>query len=501
MFAWNEFPSCEFERPLYVERMIGPYTIDVTYYDKDYNVVTEALEPGRYGAVARIKTEAGRTFTRFSTLFRKPERLRWWRHKLEGSIKLPEELGIDPEVAIEQVKHVIEQMKRAFSNQTRRSDGPAKLLAGLYEMAPGQGEASVFEDPSARDRQWWLGLKRKLNGNDNRYGAFVCPRPIEGPPAPVLREGTLDEAGMKASAAERIDAHLTEWAGDTDEAFDVCVARHGVIVLHKAYGTRDGEPMTTHTKSYMASLTKLFSGTIMMMLVDQGLVDLDDTVDKFLPSLSGIEVETPATIQRLYTHTAGMWGHWGDHTNDFEHKVAECYPYLKIGKNRGYNGMSQALGSKIVEQLSGEALPIFYKKHLLDPLGCQDTDVTNSSYDAHSTARDMATIGQMLLNGGAYGDKRFFSEETFEKMLPRRLTKAIGPETEVVWGMGCYWAYDGATSDRTVTHGAASWATMRIDVKNDLVISMTRNSAGRNFHKYRLPFIQAVVEGMKGNGK
>ena len=186
VFAWNEFPSCEFERPLFVERMIGPYTIDVTYYDKDYNVVTEALEPGRYGAVARIKTEAGRTFTRFRTLFRNPERLRWWRHKLEGSIKLPEKLGIDPQVAIEQAKHVNEQVKRGFANETRRSDGPAKLLAGLYEMTPGKGEASVFEDPSARDRQWWVGLKRKLNGNDNRYSPFVCPASDRGAACPRL---------------------------------------------------------------------------------------------------------------------------------------------------------------------------------------------------------------------------------------------------------------------------------------------------------------------------
>ena len=114
--------------------------------------------------------------------------------------------------------------------------------------------------------------------------------------------------------------------------------------------------------------------------------------------------------------------------------MAEYCPHLEIGKKHQYNGMSLSLGSKIIEQVSGESLPAFYKKHLLDPLGCKDTDVTNSSYDARSTALDMARIGQMLLNGGAYGDRRFFREQTFEKMLPATLTKVLGPDTKKVCG-------------------------------------------------------------------
>ena len=92
----------------------------------------------------------------------------------------------------------------------------------------------------------------------------------------MVREGTLAEAGMKPDAAEKMDAVLTEWAPNDDQAFAVCVVRNGVIVLHKAYGTRDGKPMTVHTKSWMASITKTMSASIMWMLIDQGLVGLDD---------------------------------------------------------------------------------------------------------------------------------------------------------------------------------------------------------------------------------
>jgi len=301
---------------------------------------------------------------------------------------------------------------------------------------------------------------------------------------------------MKKDAAEKIDAVLTQWAADTDEAFIACVVRRGVIVLHKAYGKRDGRPMTTQTKSWMASLTKLMSGTLVMMLVDQGLIDLDEPIDAYLPELRGIKVKTPLTMRHLYTHTAGMWGHWGEEKDDFEHLIAEYYPYLEVGKQFKYNGMSLELGGKIIEQISGLSVPAFFKKHLLDPLGCRHTDTNDCSGGSMSIALDMAKIGQLLLNKGAYGDKRFMSDETFEKLLPEKLTKVLGPNTKTQRGIGTTWYHHDGLSKRTFGHGAASSATLRIDPGNDLIISMTRNSRGRNFEKYHPKFIRAVVDGI-----
>jgi CubicO group peptidase (beta-lactamase class C family) len=237
-------------------------------------------------------------------------------------------------------------------------------------------------------------------------------------------------------------------------------------------------------------------GTCMMMLVDQGLVDLDARVEAYLPEFKGVATAKPLTVRHLFTHTAGMWGHWGDEINDLEFRVAELAPMLEIGKKFDYNGMDLAVASKIIEQISGEALPMFYKKHLLDPLECRDTDVTNSSYNAHSTALDMARIGQMLANGGAYGDKRFFRAATRDKMLPVKLTALLGPDTQVRWGVGCAWMDNDVLGERTYGHGSAASATLRIDADNDVVVSMTRNSAGKNFDKYHARFIRAVADGM-----
>ena len=500
VFSGTKFPACEFERPVWVKELIGPYTIKTTFYDRDYNEVTSAEQPGRYGAIVEIVPEQGRVVRRFRTLFCQPETMtfgHWWLHDLSISIELPQGLGIDPAVVAEQSKVISEHLKWRFVDGFSRDDSSAALLAGLSETTPGSGEANVSDDVWAKDRQWWVVLKRKFYEMDKIYSKpFVRPQPIESTPAPMLREGTLAEAGMKPDAAEKMDAVCQAWAADSDQAFAVCVARHGVIVLHKAYGQRDGKPMTVNDKSWMASITKLLSGTLMVMLVDQGLVDLDDRVDQFIPALRSIEVKTPLTIRHLYTHTNGLWGHWGDDMHDFEEVIADYYQYLKIGERHSYNGAGYALGGKVIEAITGEAMPQFYKRHLLAPLECSNTEVIATSGDAFSVPGDIAKIGQMLLNRGAYGQMRFFSEETFKKMLPERLTKVLGPETKIEWGIGVTWFKDEGLGAGTFGHDAASAATLRIDPVNDLVIVMTRNTAGTNFKKYHPQFIASIVDGL-----
>jgi CubicO group peptidase (beta-lactamase class C family) len=189
-------------------------------------------------------------------------------------------------------------------------------------------------------------------------------------------------------------------------------------------------------------------------------------------------------------------GHWGDDLNDFDDVIAGYYPYMSIGKHHEYNGAGPALGSKIVEYISGEALPQFYRHHLLDPLGCAHTDVTNSSWDARSTPLDIAKFGQMLLNRGSYGDKRFMSPQTFEQMLPQRLTKLLGPETNIEWGIGLIWCTNEGLGKGTFGHGASSSATLRVDPEHDLVIVMCRNAPGGKFTAYHAKFLATIIQNL-----
>jgi CubicO group peptidase (beta-lactamase class C family) len=497
VFTGTAFPAVEFAEPSLVEDLIGPYTIRTTFYDRDYRPVKTAEKPGRYGAVIEIVPEKGRVHRRYRTLFRQESGFAWWRSSVPASIGLPKEIGIDPAVTATQRRALGDFVKDLFFNASSREPHGAQLLAGLAETSPGAPEARKAEDAWARDRQWWVGLKRMLTGMDKRYpDSFVCPRPMSDAPAPELREGKAVEAGMKPDAVEKIDAVCKEWAADSDQGFGVCLARHGKVFFHRAYGERDDRPMTLADKSWMASISKLIAGAQMLMLVDQGLVDLDAPIDTYLPALRDIPVRKKLTIRHLFTHTNGLWGHWGDDLHDFEEVVAGYYPYLEVGQRYEYNGAGFALAGKIIEMLTGEAMTAFGARHLFDPLGCTDTDMTTLSWATWSTPMDIARIGQMLLNRGAYGEHRFFSEKAFQSLLPEKLSERFGNGIDEVYGLGSSFYTNEGLGKGTFGHGAASSATLRIDPENDLVIVMTRNEAGRSFGTYHPRFLKAIVEGL-----
>jgi len=488
VFAEEQFPACGFEQPAQVEELIGTYRIKTTFYDRDLNAVEAAKKPGCYAAIVEVTPKEGTPWRRFHTLYRTAEKIDGdYRSDPENLDDLARRLGVEAAVVKQEARAIGEVLKTRNFGEVSRDPRAARLFAGLIQMKAGTAAARKNADAFAFERQYWVELKRKLSGHD-KLKPFVGPRPIEGKPAPELREGTAAEAGMKPDAAARIDAVLKTWAAADDQAFAVCVARKGVIVLHQAYGERDGKPMTVTTKSWMASVTKAMSASLMWQLIDQGLVNLDDPIDKHLPVLQGIKVEKPVTIRHLYTHTNGLnkWPGWNDELPDVEERVANYYPRLKVATEFGYNGTGYMLGGKIIENVSGEAVPVFFQRHLLDPLGCPNTDVIGTHADAQSVPLDIARFGQMLLNKGAYGKHRFFSEETFLKMLPRDLGETVAPGIKRKFGIGL----DG--QPEKFGHGAASAATFHVDRTDELVVVMTRNKQGKVQDKHNGKFWQAI---------
>ena len=497
VFFEDTFPTCDFLEPGRARILLGDYKIESTWYSSDYEVVERPKKPGRYGAVVKITAEDGTEFTRYRTLFRTPQPASLFFGSLKGGIKLPVTTGIPQQTWKNQQAIVNDYLAFAIGRDIQRSHDFAVLLAGLEELGPSAQPATRVEAAVTKDRQWWLKLKRKLNGNERKYVApFVAPEIVQGLDARELRVGTEAEAGMKTGTVANVDAVLAEWAENSDQPFNACVARHGVLFFDKAYGERDGQPITTDEKHIVFSISKALSGSLLMMFVDQGLVSLDDPIERFLPEFRREGVATSATIHHLFTHTADMDGHFTDHVNDIEHIYGEAYPHLEIGKQHRYNGTSIGIGLKALEQITGLTLPELYKKYLFDPLGCESIESIDGSALTWSHAHDLCRIGQMLANRGAYGNKRFFREETFDLMLPRKLEKVLGSETDVTWGIGLTLFDEGGLSKQTIGHGSASACTLRVDLENDLVITMTRATAGENFGKYHPQFIEAVTRGL-----
>ena len=213
----------------------------------------------------------------------------------------------------------------------------------------------------------------------------------------------------------------------------------------------------------------------------------------------GVPTKKPITVRRLYTHTAGYPANamLPDEMPDLDEVAAIGMPYLDVGGEFNYETTGYTLAGKIIETISGESIPQFYKKHLVDPLGLTRTDAANMGAGINTTASELAACGQMLLNRGAYGAARLMREETFQKMLPRPLTDLLGPDTMEVWGIGPRRYRLEGIGDNIIGHNAGSETIFRVDFDHQFIFVMCRNTAGKNFSKYSPQFYAAVAACMQ----
>ena len=96
VFTGAAFPPCDFQNPQLIEELIGPYTLKITFYDREYRQVTTAATPGRYGAVIDIIPVQSHPLRRFRTLYRLPDGTDWWGLTDGVTFPLPAGLAIDP---------------------------------------------------------------------------------------------------------------------------------------------------------------------------------------------------------------------------------------------------------------------------------------------------------------------------------------------------------------------------------------------------------------------
>jgi predicted peptidase len=161
VFDSESFPRVEFDQPSLVEDAVGLYTLKTTFYDRDFNAVKTAQTPGRYGAVVEIKTEDGKTFNRYVTLFRQPAPLNFDEQDATFSAQFPQELGINNDVVREQAEVVSEELRDLFADSFWTRADSALLLAGLSEIEPGAG-VHLRDNVWRKDQRWWYHLKKKI---------------------------------------------------------------------------------------------------------------------------------------------------------------------------------------------------------------------------------------------------------------------------------------------------------------------------------------------------
>jgi CubicO group peptidase (beta-lactamase class C family) len=203
-------------------------------------------------------------------------------------------------------------------------------------------------------------------------------------PRGVDAAGQAGPAGLTGPAA-RIDQVLTEAYPPGEPGAAVRVTKAGLVLLEKGYGLADVErkvPATPDTVFRLASVTKAFTGTAVLMLAERGAIALDDPVTTHLPS------SPPAwravTIRHLLSHTSGL-PNYLDRPNSMEWAAREYTVQQLIesfrdwpavfapGERSAYSNSNYVLLGAIVEKVSGLPFDRFVETSVFAPLGMTAT--------------------------------------------------------------------------------------------------------------------------------
>jgi len=168
------------------------------------------------------------------------------------------------------------------------------------------------------------------------------------------------------------------------------------------------------------------------------------------------------------------------------------------------------LVGKAMEMETGRSVLRLFQENLFLPLGMQGVYQWDMACCTQLSAEDFSKLAQLMLNQGSYGDRRFFSPETFDKIAPRELSSYY-PGVKKVYGFGLDYlnvkdpeaGKNGvpedklALSPRLIGHGAASSTVCRADLDHNLVIVVARNSAGKNYNENLAKFLKAIEGSLK----
>lgn len=170
---------------------------------------------------------------------------------------------------------------------------------------------------------------------------------------------------------DAIDRHIFPGA--------VVLVAHGATLLHAAaygstmYTDAGSVPVNLDTRYDIASLTKVFTATAALQLVDAGMLHLDEPAARYLPRLQTRDV----TIRHLLSHTSGLAVRLSVLRESGRAGILDAVyatvPATTPGQHVAYTNVNSLLLGEIVATLRGEKLDISMQRHIFQPLGMTQT--------------------------------------------------------------------------------------------------------------------------------
>lgn len=497
-FWKGSFPELQVNSPATANKFLGgDYSLDVRWFDTYLQEVDSIIRPGRYGYYAEIAGANGLLMRRAGTFFCTPNDWLGWSEPLQTHIDYFPFDSIPQRIWKENHERIADYGGQILLKTIVNNQDGGILMSFIHDMYLKDLKPGPYHTPVIMDGDYHIQLKHKILGIENKYPPLTPPEKTSNA-APVLSPviGTAKE--KNASFEIEMRALCQEWAELSGEPFDMLVARDGFILFYGAFGENLRGHFTLEEPTEIASITKLYTGLLFAQFMDQGLIGIDDAVGIYLPDFPTTG-EKAITLRQCFTHTTGFYGHGslgGVQNPWLDNSLALWLPYIEPGKRHYYNGMGYNLAGKVMEIVSGKSIFHLMHEYLFAPLNLKHTQLDiDLAYGIRSTAYDLAVVGQMLLNKGSYGDLQFFSEETYQALLPVDLEDYFPDIKDILWGIGItpmnIYITDENTgekrnllSEHMIGHGSATSSILNVDLENKIVVAQSRMEGGQQYQEY-----------------
>ncbi|MEQ0559028.1 serine hydrolase [Amycolatopsis sp. NEAU-NG30] len=366
-----------------------------------------------------------------------------------------------------------------------------------------------------------------ITSHDPTAGRFDRPQHGFAPPWTTLRDGRPQEVDLDPAPIKAAEDFLASWtrpdaSGHPHFSGAVGLLAHDGVVVDRyavggalryadAKGTElpadQQVPMRNDTIFDMASISKLFTSIAVLQLVERGQFTIDTPVSRFFPEFATGD-KAAVTVKMLLTHTSGfdadpvpsLWAGYPDIPSRRQ-AVLDSPLKNKPGTTYLYSDINLLTLGFIVEKLTGQSLDKVVHDRITAPLGMVDTGynppaakldriaatefeanpprgmVRGSVHDENawslggvaghagvfSTANDMATLAQAILNGGSYRGHRILRQDTVRQLLTNYNQQfpddahGLGFELDQPWYMGAL------ASPVTAGHTGFTGTTLVID--------------------------------------
>ncbi|MEZ6060225.1 MAG: serine hydrolase [Planctomycetaceae bacterium] len=303
------------------------------------------------------------------------------------------------------------------------------------------------------------------------------------------------------------------------------VVKNGETVLSRAYGVRtvdaQNEPVTIGTRFSIASCTKSFTACAIAMLVDEGKLHWDDTVQSHLPQFKVADpyVTQHATVRDLLCHRTNLVAGElllmrGDVSNaEMLQRLGDLPLAKPFRSGFAYSNLMYDVLGQIIEAKTGQPWQAFVAERIFTPLELGSTAIDRGSipedliatrhriYDAtvsplrsqeydtytsaagaiYSTAGDMSKWLQFHLNEGHVGNRQLVSKNVMREMcaVQQSIPVRWRPNSDVYdprfTGYGLGWFLRDYRGRKVVQHGGAWGAETAILPEEDLSIVVLTN--------------------------